>query len=189
MRSKKGKTEENENIAYDNEIDDKKINYTDFLKDTEEIEAQIMQEEEERLKRRKEKMKKLDSIKPKALKEFEEKEHLKKEQNKKSTTADESSFDNGEINKADNVKKKVIISSVVVVVFVAVYLIISFGYFSNRFLPSTVINGEDCSNKKVSEVTEIMRKRIEGYNLSIVNNGITVDEYVLLPVFVSNCAS
>ena len=72
MRSKKGKTEENENIAYDNEIDDKKINYTDFLKDTEEIEAQIMQEEEERLKRRKEKMKKLDSIKPKALKEFEE---------------------------------------------------------------------------------------------------------------------
>lgn len=176
MRSKKGKTEENENIAYDNEIDDKKINYTDFLKDTEEIEAQIMQEEEERLKRRKEKMKKLDSIKPKALKEFEEKEHLKKEQNKKSTTTDESSFDNGEINKADNVKKKVIISSVVVVVFVAVYLIISFGYFSNRFLPSTVINGEDCSNKKVSEVTEIMRKRIEGYNLSIVNNGITVDE-------------
>lgn len=176
MRSKKGKTEENENIAYDNEIDDKKINYTDFLKDTEEIEAQIMQEEEERLKRRKEKMKKLDSIKPKALKEFEEKEHLKKEQNKKSTTNDESSFDNGEINKADNVKKKVIISSVVVVVFVAVYLIISFGYFSNRFLPSTVINGEDCSNKKVSEVTEIMRKRIEGYNLSIVNNGITVDE-------------
>ena len=176
MRSKKGKTEENENIAYDNEIDDKKINYTDFLKDTEEIEAQIMQEEEERLKRRKEKMKKLDSIKHKALKEFEEKEHLKKEQNKKSTTTDESSFDNGEINKADNVKKKVIISSVVVVVFVAVYLIISFGYFSNRFLPSTVINGEDCSNKKVSEVTEIMRKRIEGYNLSIVNNGITVDE-------------
>lgn len=176
MRSKKGKTEENENIAYDNEIDDKKINYTDFLKDTEEIEAQIMQEEEERLKRRKEKMKKLDSIKPKALKEFEEKEHLKKEQNKKSTTTDESSFDNGEINKADNVKKKVIISSVVAVVFVAVYLIISFGYFSNRFLPSTVINGEDCSNKKVSEVTEIMRKRIEGYNLSIVNNGITVDE-------------
>ncbi len=176
MRSKKGKTEENENIAYDNEIDDKKINYTDFLKDTEEIEAQIMQEEEERLKRRKEKMKKLDSIKPKALKEFEEKEYLKKEQNKKSTTADESSFDNGEINKADNVKKKVIISSVVAVVFVAVYLIISFGYFSNRFLPSTVINGEDCSNKKVSEVTEIMRKRIEGYNLSIVNNGITVDE-------------
>lgn len=176
MRSKKGKTEENENIAYDNEIDDKKIKYTDFLKDTEEIEAQIMQEEEERLKRRKEKMKKLDSIKPKALKEFEEKEHLKKEQNKKSTTTDESSFDNGEINKADNVKKKVIISSVVAVVFVAVYLIISFGYFSNRFLPSTVINGEDCSNKKVSEVTEIMRKRIEGYNLSIVNNGITVDE-------------
>lgn len=176
MRSKKGKTEENENIAYDNEIDDKKINYTDFLKDTEEIEAQIMQEEEERLKRRKEKMKKLDSIKPKALKEFEEKEYLKKEQNKKSTTTDESSFDNGEINKADNVKKKVIISSVVAVVFVAVYLIISFGYFSNRFLPSTVINGEDCSNKKVSEVTEIMRKRIEGYNLSIVNNGITVDE-------------
>lgn len=135
-----------------------------------------MQEEEERLKRRKEKMKKLDSIKPKALKEFEEKEHLKKEQNKKSTTTDESSFDNGEINKADNVKKKVIISSVVAVVFVTVYLIISFGYFSNRFLPSTVINGEDCSNKKVSEVTEIMRKRIEGYNLSIVNNGITVDE-------------
>lgn len=176
MRSKKGKTEENENIAYDNEIDDKKINYTDFLKDTEEIEAQIMQEEEERLKRRKEKIKKLDSIKPKALKEFEEKEHLKKEQNKKSTTTDESSFDSGEINKADNVKKKVIISSVVAVVFVAVYLIISFGYFSNRFLPSTVINGEDCSNKKVSEVTEIMRKRIEGYNLSIVNNGITVDE-------------
>ena len=121
-------------------------------------------------------MKKLDSIKPKALKEFEEKEHLKKEQNKKSTTTDESSFDNGEINKADNVKKKVIISSVVAVVFVTVYLIISFGYFSNRFLPSTVINGEDCSNKKVSEVTEIMRKRIEGYNLSIVNNGITVDE-------------
>ena len=74
MRSKKGKTEENENIAYDNEIDDKKINYTDFLKDTEEIEAQIMQEEEERLKRRKEKMKKLASITPKALKELEEKE-------------------------------------------------------------------------------------------------------------------
>lgn len=175
MNSKKGKKEENENINYDKEIDDKKINYTDFLKDTEEIEAQIMQEEEERLKKRKEKMKKFDSIKPKAFKEFEEKEHLKKEQYKK-TNNNDNAFDNEEILKAENIKKKVIISSIVVVLVIASYILISFGYFNNRFLPSTVINGENCSNKKVSEVTEIMRKRIEGYNLSIVNNGITVDE-------------
>ena len=175
MNSKKGKKEENENINYDKEIDDKKINYTDFLKDTEEIEAQIMQEEEERLKKRKEKMKKFDSIKPKAFKEFEEKEHLKKEQYKK-TNNNDNAFDNEEILKAENIKKKVIISSIVVVLVIASYILISFGYFNNRFLPSTVINGENCSNKKVSEVIEIMRKRIEGYNLSIVNNGITVDE-------------
>lgn len=171
MRSKKGKTEDNENIAFEGEIEDKKINYTDFLKDTEEIEAQIMQEEEERLKKRKEKMKRLE-----AIKHIKPKDYNENLEEKKKIEPKENDFDNGEIKKAETVKRKVIISSAIFVFVLAVYLGISYGYYNDRFLPSTTINGEDCSNKKVDEISEIMRSKIEDYHLSIVNNDITVDE-------------
>ena len=60
----KEKPAENEKQGY-NEDENVRINYTDFLKDTEEIEKEIAEEEELKRQKRKEKFKKPDFIKSK----------------------------------------------------------------------------------------------------------------------------
>lgn len=191
------------NISEDEDIDIKKINYSDFLKDAEEIEKEV--EREEAGKRHKgfikantdpfnhnestntkrnsatEKIK--NKINEKKVKSVEIIEDINKDEgfNKDFTIFNEEienkiEINENEIKKYKNIKKKITFSAIGVVVVLVVYLYIGFGYYNNKFLPSTVINGVDCSGKTVEQVSEIMREKIENYHLSIVNNDIMVDE-------------
>ncbi|MDO4301592.1 MAG: peptidoglycan binding domain-containing protein [Clostridia bacterium] len=162
---------DNETLSFENEDEDVKINYSDFLKDTEEIEARLKKEEEERKKRIKEKIRKFEAIKPKA-------DNNKKEEKHKQTEEDlnDINLNSSEMQKAEVIKFRIALSSIVVIVFIVLYLGISYGYYSSRFLPSTIINGENCSNKTVDEISNIMQERVKDYHLSIIYNDITVDE-------------
>ena len=168
----KEKPAENEKQGY-NEDENVRINYTDFLKDTEEIEKEIAEEEELKRQKRKEKFKKPDFIKSKNTND--EKNH---ENNDDSFKGNEKDIDleNPELERAEVIKERVILTAFGAFVVIAVYLLISFIYYNNRFLPSTVINGEDCSGKTVEEVSQIMEEKVNDYHLTIVYNDIIVDE-------------
>lgn len=151
------------NSSFENEEEElKKINYSDFLKDTEKIEEEIKIEEELKKQKRKEKIKILEPIRNK--------------QTDERNMVNGNDFDNTEAEKADKIKKRTIIFFAAAFVLTAIYFSISYSYYSNKYLPSTVINGENCSGKTVEEVSEIMREKINNYHLSIVYNDITVDE-------------
>lgn len=162
---------DNEESSFENEDENIKINYSDFLKDTEEIEAQLKREEEEKKKRIKEKIRRFETIKSKAANHKEE-----KIENQQEEDSNDINLNSVEMKKADTIKFRIVLSSIIVIVFIALYLGISYGYYNNRFLPSTIINGEECSNKTVVEISNIMQERIKDYHLSIVYNDITVDE-------------
>lgn len=168
----KEKPAENEKQDF-NEDENVRINYTDFLKDTEEIEKEIAEEEELKRQKRKEKFKKPDFIKSKNTND--EKNH---ENNDDSFKGNEKDIDleNPELERAEVIKERVILTAFGAFVVIAVYLLISFVYYNNRFLPSTVINGEDCSGKTVEEVSQIMEEKVNDYHLTIVYNDIIVDE-------------
>ncbi len=144
-----------------------KINYSDFLKDTEEIEAQIRKEEEEKKAKIKEKIRRFEPVKIKEKKE---------DKNKLDVTYESIDFDTDEIKNAEKLKKRAVITSSVIGALIVLYLLISFGYFNNRFLPSTIINDVDCSNKTVDEISSIMAEKVNDYHLNILFNDITVDE-------------
>lgn len=170
MRNKfNEKAERGDGLTFDDE--NIKINYSDFLKDTEEIEAQIKKEEEEKKNRLKEKIKKLESIKSK-----ESKSETKEDEVYLAEDSKEINFNSSEMESAEKVKFRVIVVLVIIVIILGVYLGISYGYYNNRFLPSTIINGEVCSNKTVDEVSAIMQEKVKDYRLSIIYNDITVDE-------------
>lgn len=164
----KDKPVENEKQDF-NEDENVRINYTDFLKDTEEIEKEIAEEEELKRQKRKEKFKKPDFIKNKNTEDKNQENNI--ERNEKDID-----LENPELKRAEVIKERVILTAFGAFVVIAVYLLISFIYYNNRFLPSTVINGEDCSGKTVEEVSQIMEEKINDYHLTIVYNDITVDE-------------
>lgn len=163
----KEKTAENEKQGK-NEEENVKINYTDFLKDTEEIEKEIAKEEEQKKQKIKEKFKKNDFIKTKKAEVEENAKNVKEEK--------AIDLENYELKRAEVIKERVILTAFAVFVAIAVYIGISFIYYNNRFLPSTVINGEDCSGKTVEEVSQIMEEKVNDYHLKVIYNDITVDE-------------
>ncbi len=168
MNSKlKEEQEGKETFPFEDTNENVKINYSDFLKDTEEIEAQIKKEEEEKKAKIKEKIKRFESVRIKEKKD---------NSNKNDVAFDSIDFDTDEIKNAEKVKKIAVITSSVTAALIVLYLIIAFGYFSNRFLPSTIINDVDCSNKTVDEISSIMAEKVNDYHLSILYNDITVDE-------------
>lgn len=160
---------DNEELSFENEDENIKINYSDFLKDTEEIEAQLKREEEEKKKRIKEKIRKFEAIKPKA-------DNSKEEEKQPEEDLNDIDLNSSEMQKAETIKFRIVLSSIIVIVFIVLYLGVSYGYYNNRFLPSTIINGEDCSNKTVNEISNIMQERVKDYHLNIIYNDITVDE-------------
>lgn len=169
----KEKPAENEKQGF-NEDENVRINYTDFLKDTEEIEKEIAEEEELKRQKRKEKFKKPDFIKSKSTND--EKNHENNNDDSFKTDEKDIDLENPELKRAEVIKERVILTAFGAFVVIAVYLLISFVYYNNRFLPSTVINGEDCSGKTVEEVSQIMEEKVNDYHLTIVYNDIIVDE-------------
>lgn len=150
-----------------------KINYTDFLKDAEEIEKEIAKEEELKRQKIKEKFKKPGFIKNKKSDDDQvsnDEDDIKEEDEK------DIDLENSELKRAEIIKERVILTAFGFFAVIAVYLLISFVYYNNRFLPSTVINGEDCSGKTVEEVSDIMKEKMDDYQLKIVYNDITIDE-------------
>lgn len=166
----------NEKQGADEEI--KKINYSDFLKDTEEIEAEIKREEEIKKQKKKEKIKNpfFNKKAENAENKSNETEKEENEETEKISNENEIDLDSPELKRADVIKERVMLVSFAVVLVIIIHLGISYIYYNNRFLPSTVINGEDCSGKTVSEVSEIMEEKVSDYQLSIVYNDIIVDE-------------
>lgn len=160
---------DNEELSFENEDENIKINYSDFLKDTEEIEAQLKREEEEKKKRIKEKIRKFEAIKPKA-------DNSKEEEKQPEEDLNDINLNSSEMQKAETIKFRIVLSSIIVIVFIVLYLGVSYGYYNNRFLPSTIINGEECSNKTVDEISNIMQEKVKDYHLNIIYNDITVDE-------------
>lgn len=141
-------------------IEDGKINYTDFLKDTEAIEKEIKEEEELKKQKKREKFRKAGT----------------EEITVNTENANDIDLDNDELKRADGLRKKIISAICAAGVLILIYTGVAYGYYSNRYLPSTVINGEDCGGKTVEEVAEIMEKRAEDYHLNIEYNDIVVDE-------------
>ncbi len=143
-----------------------KINYTDFLRDTEEIEAEIRKEEELKRQKRKEMMK----ILPKANKN----DNGNAEESKKAE--EETDPDAEALKRADIIKYRAIAVFAVLAVLIFIYFGVAYGVYGSKFLPSTVINDVDCSGKTVDEVSDIMAEKVLDYHLSIMYNDIMVDE-------------
>ncbi len=62
------------------------------------------------------------------------------------------------------------------IIVVTAYICISYVFYANRFVPSTVINGFDCSNRTVEDVYEEINSSLENYSLSILLGGIESDK-------------
>lgn len=58
---------------------------------------------------------------------------------------------------------------------ITIYICISYVLYSNRFVPSTVINGFNCSNKTVNAVFDEVNSSLDNYSLSIMVGGINSD--------------
>ena len=61
-------------------------------------------------------------------------------------------------------KKIAVAAAIVAAVFLAVYIGVAMHY-SERFLPGTSMNGEDCSGKTVNELEKELQERVEEYEL------------------------
>lgn len=144
----------NQNFSVEEE-ESKKINYTDFLRDTEAIEAELRKEAE--LKRQK---------------------RIKRVSNaaNESTPEDDIGLGSKELIHADKIKKRTIAALAAIAAVIIIYFLAAYGYYGNKFLPSTIINGELCSGKTPDEVSDIMAEKVLDYHLSIKYNDITVDE-------------
>ena len=159
--------QESVNTEVSSEEEVGKINYTDFLKGTEEIEAEIRKEEELKRQKRKEMMK----ILPKSNKNDA---GGKAEEGKKDEA--ETDPDAEAIKRADIIKYRAIAVFAAFAVIICIYFGVAYGVYGSKFLPSTVINDVDCSGKTVDEVSDIMAEKVLDYHLSIVYNDIMVDE-------------
>lgn len=62
-----------------------------------------------------------------------------------------------------------------VVLCFAAYLIIAFGYYSNRFLKGTVLNGNDVSNVTTEEFIDTLSSNADSYTLAVMNNDSEID--------------
>lgn len=147
--SKKTKDENNRDL--EEYYIDEKPSYSDFIKDREDIEAEIKKEEEEKKERLKKKLK------------------IEKFLNNENSDGDI-------FNKVKYLKRVAIVTGTSLCALIFLYFCISFIYFHNRFLPSTTINGVDCSSKSVEEVSALMSDKLADYHLAITNNDVTIDE-------------
>lgn len=75
---------------------------------------------------------------------------------------------------ADRKKKRrrrlLLVLLIVIAALVAAYLITAY-YFTNHFLPNTVINGIDASTMTVEEVQEALRNEVDAYEITIEERG------------------
>ena len=75
---------------------------------------------------------------------------------------------------ADRGKKRrrrlLLVLLIVIAALVAAYLITAY-YFTNHFLPNTVINGIDASTMTVEEVQEALRNEVDAYEITIEERG------------------
>ncbi len=63
----------------------------------------------------------------------------------------------------------------VIAAVITLYICISYVLYSNRFVPSTVINGFNCSNKTIDTVFDDINSSLDNYSLSIMIGGINSD--------------
>ncbi len=61
------------------------------------------------------------------------------------------------------------------IAFVTLYICISYVFYANRFVPSTVINGFNCSNKTIDSVYNEINSSLENYELAISVGGVEFD--------------
>ena len=72
--------------------------------------------------------------------------------------------------------KKIAVACVITIVVVGTtYGSVAYGYYRDRLLPNTYVNGIDYSNETSDKFTNEIKKQIEEYSLSIKKNGEVVD--------------
>lgn len=80
------------------------------------------------------------------------------------------------LNKNHKLLKKVLlITGLVVLFFIIVYFGIAYLYYGNRFLPNTIVNGNDYSNKSVDAICFDIDTSIDNYALFIYNKDEIID--------------
>ena len=74
------------------------------------------------------------------------------------------------------VLKPLLLSLSFIMMFIfTLYSSIAYGYYSNKFLPATIINGFDCSNKTIDFVYSKFQSKIDNYKFSIYIGDIEAD--------------
>ena len=72
-------------------------------------------------------------------------------------------------------RKFLLISGCVILFLIIAYLCIAFLYYGNRFLPNTIVNGNDYSNKSVDDICVEIDTSVDNYALFIYNKDEIID--------------
>ena len=101
----------------------------------------------------------------------------KKKSNKNSETnvIEENTEEENNTKGSKNGKKIAITSAVTIIIAGVAYCSVAYGYYGNRLLPNTYVNGIDYSNETADKVTHEIKKQIENYSLTIKKGGETID--------------
>ncbi len=79
-------------------------------------------------------------------------------------------------NKKKNIGNIVLaVAGAIILLCFAAYIIIAFGYYKNRFLQGTSINGADVSNISVEQYISQAENKASNYTLTVVNKDETLD--------------
>ena len=79
------------------------------------------------------------------------------------------------IKKSKKGKKIAITSAVTIIIAGVAYCSVAYGYYGNRLLPNTYVNGIDYSNETADKFTSELKKQIENYSLTIKKGGEDID--------------
>ena len=101
----------------------------------------------------------------------------KKKSNKNSETnvIEENTEEENNTKGSKNGKKIAITSAVTIIIAGVAYCSVAYGYYGNRLLPNTYVNGIDYSNETADKFTNEIKKQIENYSLTIKKGGETID--------------
>ena len=104
---------------------------------------------------------------------------VKRGKKKKNKNSDkkivEEDIEDVNIKKSKKGKKIAITSAVTIIIAGVAYCSVAYGYYGNRLLPNTYVNGIDYSNETADKFTSELKKQIENYSLTIKKGGEDID--------------
>lgn len=102
-------------------------------------------------------------------------EKNKHSKNKKSTSSKKAKQSKEEKTSNKSAKTKAVVAVAIVAIAGAAYCSVAYGYYGNRLLPNTFVNGVDYSNKTSEQLVNEFNNQIKTYNLTIKKNGEVIE--------------